>query len=75
MKPNGACIIRNTFFNDENQNKVESRKSNQNWRSEGYGASADDGQAIKSARGMPWHQEPMKDVTSCDKPRGGANIH
>ena len=31
------------------------------------------GQAIKSARGMPWHQEPMKDVTSCDKPREGAN--
>ena len=33
------------------------------------------GQAGKSARGMPWHQEPTKDVTSCDKPRGGANIH
>ena len=33
------------------------------------------GQAIKSARGMPWHQEPTKDATSCDKPRGGANIH
>ena len=33
------------------------------------------GQAIKSARGMPWHQEPTKDVTSCDKPRVGANIH
>ena len=32
------------------------------------------GQARKSARGMPWHQEPMKDVTSCDKLRGGANI-
>ena len=32
------------------------------------------GQAIKSARGMPWHQEPTKDVTSCDKHRGGANI-
>ena len=32
------------------------------------------GQARKSARGMPWHQEPTKDVTSCDKPRGGANI-
>ena len=30
-------------------------------------------QAIKSARGMPWHQEPMKDVTSCDKLRGAAN--
>ena len=34
----------------------------------------DEGQAIKSARGMPWHQEPMKDATSCEKPRGGANI-
>ncbi len=32
------------------------------------------GQAEKSARGMPWHQEPTKDVTSCDKPRVGANI-
>ena len=31
------------------------------------------GQAKKSARGMPWHQEPMKDVTSCDKLRGAAN--
>ena len=34
----------------------------------------DEGQARKSARGMPWHQEPMKDATSCEKPRGGANI-
>ena len=41
--------------------------------SEGYGASADVGQAKKSARGMPWHQEPMKDVISCDKLRGAAN--
>ena len=31
------------------------------------------GQANKSARGMPWHQEPMKDVTSCDKLRGAAH--
>ena len=31
------------------------------------------GQAIKSARGMPWHQEPMKDAISCDKLRGAAN--
>ena len=22
---------------------------------------------------MPWHQEPTKDVTSCDKPRLAAN--
>ena len=33
------------------------------------------GQAEKSARGMPWHQEPMKDVISCDKLRGAANEH
>ena len=32
-----------------------------------------DSQANKSARGMPWHQEPMKDVISCDKLRGAAN--
>ena len=35
--------------------------------------SSDVGQANKSARGMPWHQEPMKDATSCDKLRGAAN--
>ncbi len=22
---------------------------------------------------MPWHEKAMKDVISCDKPRGGAN--
>ena len=27
------------------------------------------GQATKSARGMPWHQEPTKDAAICDKPR------
>ena len=56
--------------------------------SEGYGASAEEirckaggtkrrilrrGKANKSARGMPWHQEPTKDVISCDKLRGAAN--
>ena len=30
-------------------------------------------QAKKSTRRMPWHQEPMKDVTSCEKLRGAAN--
>ena len=30
-------------------------------------------QAKKSVRRMPWHQEPMKDVTNCDKPRGAVN--
>jgi len=24
---------------------------------------------------MPWHWEPKKDVTSCDKLRGAANRH
>ena len=31
------------------------------------------GQATKGAGRMPWHWEPMKDVISCDKPRGDAN--
>ena len=31
------------------------------------------GQARKSARGMPWHWEPKKDVANCDKPRGAVN--
>ena len=29
--------------------------------------------SIKGARGMPRLSEAKKDVTSCDKPRGGAN--
>ena len=24
---------------------------------------------------MPWYQKPMKDATSCEKPRGGAHIY
>ena len=28
---------------------------------------------IKGVRRMPWLSEAMKDVTSCDKPRVGAN--
>ena len=31
------------------------------------------GQATKSVRGMPWHQEPMKDAATSDMPRGGAS--
>ena len=30
-------------------------------------------QAKKSIWWMPWHREPKKDVTSCDKLRGAAN--
>ena len=33
------------------------------------------GQVRKSVGRMTWHQEPTKDVTSCDKLRLGANIH
>ena len=32
-------------------------------------------QANKSIRRMPWHQEPMKDVISCEKLWGAANKH
>ena len=34
-----------------------------------------EGQVRKSVGRMTWHQEPTKDVTSCDKLRLGANIH
>ena len=34
----------------------------------------ENGQAKKSAGRMPWHREPKKDVISCEKLRGGANI-
>jgi hypothetical protein len=30
-------------------------------------------QAIKSIGWMPWHQEPKKDVVSCDKPWSAAS--
>ena len=42
-------------------------------KGEGNAVCFDVGQANKSARGMPWHQEPMKDATSCEKLRGAAN--
>ena len=32
-------------------------------------------QAKKSIRRMPWHREPTKDVTNCDKLRGAVNKH
>jgi hypothetical protein len=31
------------------------------------------GQVVKGTRWMPGHQEPMKDVGGCDKPRGAVN--
>ena len=31
------------------------------------------GQDIKGVRGMTRHLEAMKDVETCDKPRGGGN--
>jgi hypothetical protein len=31
------------------------------------------GQVYKGTRWMSWHQEPMKDVGACDKPRGVGN--
>ena len=33
------------------------------------------GQATKGERWMPWRREAMKDVASCDKPRGAASRH
>ena len=43
------------------------------YSSEDEGTKVPNGQAKKGTRGMPWHQEPMKDVISCEKIRGAAN--
>ena len=32
-----------------------------------------EGQVMKGSWWMPWRQKAMKDVVSCDKPRGAAN--
>ncbi len=37
------------------------------------GSSGEYGQATKGIRWMPWHEKAMKDVVSCDKPRGAAS--
>ncbi len=29
--------------------------------------------ATKGMRWMPWHEEQMKDVANCDKPRGAVS--
>ena len=30
---------------------------------------------LRACVGMPWRKQAMKDVVSCDKPRGDANSH
>ena len=43
------------------------------YSSEDEGTKVPNGQAKKGTRGMPWHQEPMKEVISCENLRGAAN--
>ena len=38
-----------------------------------YASGSVEGQADQGAGRMPWHQEPKKDVISCEKLRGAAN--
>ena len=52
---------------------IHSNSSNERTEDLSKIKSAGEVQAKKSIKGMPWHQEPTKDVTSCDKPRGAAN--
>ncbi len=61
----GKIVVKTAYFQNYEEPKYltsdceSSRKNN--------------GQATKSTRGMPWHREPMKDVTNCDKPRGAVS--
>ena len=52
-----------------NYNTISKRKLFESLHNSNYGLRISKDQANKSARGMPWHQEPMKDVISCDKLR------
>ena len=46
----------------------------QKWRAGPRTKSEDmDLEREKGIRWMPWHQEAMKDVARCDKPRGAAS--
>ena len=55
--------------------KNQSKARNDQTRYQRYGReSAYEGKAKKGAGRMPWHQEPKKDVISCEKPWGGAHI-
>ena len=42
-------------------------------RDDGRSSVDEDGQANKGRRWMPWRQEAMKDVCSCEMLRGAAN--
>ena len=44
---------------------LSSRKNLQEPKDSNIGIS--NGQATKSVRGMPWHQEPTKDAAICEK--------
>ena len=69
-----ACIIQENQNLLDEDDAMECVSSVVNNGTKDMQSASSRGQAIKSARGMPWHQEPKKDVTSCDKLRGGANI-
>ena len=72
--PNSRPAKRVEFGEEEERNEgAFDEKRKLNGGSERDEVSSDEGQANKSARGMPWHQEPTKDVISCEKPRGAAN--
>ena len=48
------------------RNKREPKRNDSSVKANGKS----NGQAIKSARGMPWHWEPKKGVAIYEKPRG-----
>ena len=54
---------------------VFERHSSAAWEHRGYELRKFYGQATKGAWWMPWQKKAMKDVASCDKPRGAANRH
>ena len=81
MKKGDRAICHRDFFQDEqasegNEGVYElymTEIDKRRLRSIGENIKDKIGQATKGARGMPWHQEPKKDATNCDKPRGAVS--
>ena len=74
LRSAGVHAVRNTVVGDEQTKSAINLPGTE--RPQGCcGLSKFCGQATKGAWWMPWQKQAMKDVASCDKPRGAASRH
>ena len=58
-------MVKLTLLGNNYNFNLSSRKT---YRTKDSNIGISNGQATKSVRGMPWHQEPTKDAAICEKP-------